>query len=125
MSRHKSAKSVPIRPYLSANKDCREGRFIQVGNSLLLSKKFQALKGKAQILYFALAMEAGGQLVVKLSHGGAERKYGIAPTTYDRSVKELIAAGFLEQVLDDDQSQFATNVFRFSTSWKEASRNRE
>ena len=118
MSRHKSAKSVPIRPYLSANKDCREGRFIQVGNSLLLSKKFQALKGKAQILYFALAMEAGGQLVVKLSHGAAGRKYGIAPTTYDRAIKELIAAGFIEQIIDDDRAQFKSNEFRFLLTWK-------
>lgn len=105
--------------------DCIEGRFIQIGNSLLLSKKYQALSGKTQSLYFALAMEAGGKPIVELSHGAAERKYGIVRSTYDRAIKELVATGFFEQVIGEDRSQFATNVFRFSLAWKKNSRNGE
>ena len=116
--RYKSAKNVPIRPWLSAREDCREGRFIQVGNSLLLSKRFQALKANSRLLYIALAMESGGQPQVTLSHGGAERKYGISRSTYDRAVKELIEAGFIKQELDEFRSQFRTNEFSFINTWK-------
>ena len=120
MSRRKSAKNVPISPWLSAREDCREGRFIQVGNSLLLSKTFQALPAKTQSVYFALAMEAGGKQSVRFSHGDAERKYGIAPTTYDRSIKELDATGFVRQELDEFRSQYRKNEFVFINDWKKS-----
>ena len=119
MSRRKSAKNVPIPGWLSANLDCKEGRFIQVGNSLLLSEDFQALKPTTQNLYLCLAMESGGRPVVKLSHSAALRKYGMPHTTYDRAVKELVAKGFIERVNDEEYSQFRTNEFRFSTVWKQ------
>ena len=123
MGRHKSAKNVPIVAWLSAKADCREGRFIQVGNSLLLSGAFHKLNPKTQMLYLALAMESGGKQSVKLSHGSAKSKYGISPTTYDRAIKQLIAEGYITQVIDEDRSQYATNQFRFANNWKENSRN--
>lgn len=59
--RHKAAKNVELRPWLPANKDCRDGRFIQVGNSLLLSDAFKRLKGSEHKTYFSLCMESGGK----------------------------------------------------------------
>lgn len=128
MPRRKSAKNIPICPWLSAKLDNREGRFIQIGNSLFLSHKnagseeegnaFLRLPAGTRFVYLALTLEAGGKSTVKFSHSAA-KKYGISPTTYDRSMKQLRDAGFVEQVLDENRSQFATNVFRFINQWKE------
>ena len=48
-------------PHLSAKADNKEKRFIQVGNSLLLSKQFHALSTGSRFLYFCMAMESGGR----------------------------------------------------------------
>lgn len=126
MPRRKSAKNTALLPWLSAKGDCREGRFIMVGNSLLLSRKdaskreqnaFLTVTPGTRVLYLALCMEAGGKNTVRFSHSAAQ-KYGISPTTYDRGIKQLCKAGLIEQVLDDQRSQFATNVFRFTSEWK-------
>ena len=50
-----------IVPALSAKVDNKEKRFIQVGNSLLLSKQFHALSTGSRFLYFCMAMESGGR----------------------------------------------------------------
>ena len=50
-----------IVPALSAKVDNKEKRFIQVGNSLLLSKQFHALSAGSRFLYFHMAMESGGR----------------------------------------------------------------
>ncbi len=42
MPRYKAAKNCEIKPWLSARSDCREGRFIQVGDSFLLSSALTA-----------------------------------------------------------------------------------
>ena len=76
MPRKKAAYQADIRPWLSARNDCREGRFLQIGNSLLLSRAFQNLTANARILYLALAMEAGGKRDVIISRSHAQ-KYGI------------------------------------------------
>lgn len=117
MARHKTAKNVTISPWLSAKQDCREGRFIQVGNSLLLSDSYQKLNAGARQLYLCMTMEAGGKPTVKFSHGAA-KKYGIAATTFDRAIKQLREAGFVDLIEDDNLYQFATNVYRFSSRWK-------
>ena len=82
MSKHKSARNVDIKPWLSGRTDCQEGRFIQVGNSLLLHPYFKALSGNEIKTYFALCMESGGKSTASLSSAGA-KKYGIAETVYE------------------------------------------
>ena len=47
-----------IVPALSAKVDNKEKRFIQVENSLLLSKQFHALSTGSRFLYFCMAMES-------------------------------------------------------------------
>ena len=117
MPRRKAAQHVKISFWMSARPDCQEGRFLQLGNSLTLSKKFQSLSPSVRWFYICLSMEAGGKPTVKLSHGGA-RKYGISHAGYDRAVTALCEAGFLEQVFDADLSRFKTNEFRFISKWK-------
>ena len=73
-------------PWLSVTPDGREKRFIQVGNSFLLSNTFKKLPGNAVKTYFALCMESGGKPTVTLSHAGAA-KYGIDDATFDRAIR--------------------------------------
>ena len=117
MARKKTAKNVLISPWLSGRLDCKEGRFIQVGNSLLLSEAFQKLTASARLTYFALALEGGGKKTVTFSHGAA-KKYGITPSTYDRTVKQLRDAGFIEVIGDPNLNQFKANEYRFCSRWK-------
>ena len=65
---------------------------MQVGNSLLLSEKFHKLSSGAQHLYFCMAMESGGKRDFLFPQASA-KKYGIAPSSFDRYKKELLAAG--------------------------------
>lgn len=126
MGRRKTARHVQIRPWLSARHDCEEGRFIQVGNTLLLSRKdadskeenaFLNLSTGARFLYLCMAMESGGRPCVTFSHGAA-KKYGIASSSFDRAIKSLIDAGFVTLEMDDDLAQFRANTYRFSNTWK-------
>lgn len=118
MGRRKSAQSVEIKPWLSANANNREGRFIQVGNSLLLDKEhFQQLSSNARLLYLYMSMESGGKREFRFTYSAA-KKYGLASTTFERAKKELQDAGYIERVYDEDYSQFKAAVYRFSLEWK-------
>ncbi|MDO4973292.1 MAG: hypothetical protein Q4E38_03675 [Eubacteriales bacterium] len=116
MPRHKAARNCEIRPWLSARVDCSEGRFLQVGNSLLLCEAFQRLSSGAQILYLEMSLEAGGrrEFVFPLS---AAKKYGVPPRSFRRYVDELIQAGFIEKTSLKNLRQ--PNEYCFSFRWKE------
>lgn len=115
MPRKKAAKNCTVLPWLSAKADCSEGRFLQIGNSLLLSKHFQGLPAGAQILYLAMGLESGGrrEFVFPLS---AAKKYGFAPRSFRRYVEELVIAGFLDKTSLANLRQ--PNEYRFSFKWK-------
>jgi len=104
-------KRSALLPWLSARPDGKDGRFIQVGNSLLLSKRFQSLSRGAQHLYLCMAMESGGrrEFIFPLS---AAKKYGISPSGLRRYSSELTQFGFLSFV--SMKSLRAPNVYRFS-----------
>ncbi len=119
MPRRKVAKNIELKPWLSGNRDSRDGRFIQIGNSLLLSKTFNKLSGNAIKTYFALCMESGGKPTASLSRASAEKKYGINEATFERSIKALIAAGFIACDFDDNPHKFKANVYRFQMGWKQ------
>ena len=118
MARHKAAKNVALLPWLSGNQDCRDGRFIQVGNSLLLSDTFKKLKGNEYKTYFSLCMEAGGKPTVTLSRSRAEKMYGIDDATFVRSIEALKKKGLISCEFDDNPYKYKANVYRFTTSWK-------
>ena len=122
MARRKAAKNCALSPWLSAKGDCREGRFIQVGNSLLLSTRFQVLSAGAKHLYLCMAMEAGGRRSFKLPHSAAAKKYGVPSRSFDRYVAELVSAGFIKK--DSGKTTRTPNEYLFLLDWKgQASQN--
>lgn len=110
-------KARPLLPWLSTKSDFKDRRFVQVGNSLLLDKNFQALSAGARWLYICLADESGGEREVKFPHGAA-RKYGFAASSFDRYIKELREKGFVELTGGVGYGRFKANVYRFSFEWK-------
>jgi hypothetical protein len=116
--RPKSAYNVEIKPWASARMDNKEGRFIQIGNSLLLDENFKKLGYSAKNLYPCMIMESGGRREFKFTHGAA-KKYGISKSTFERSWRELEKAGFIERVYKNDFG-FAPCEFRFCLDWKGA-----
>lgn len=120
--RRKSAQNCTVLPWLSAKGDGKEGRFIQCGNSLFLSKSFQALSTGARWLFLSMAMEAGGKREFTFKHSSA-KKYGISSTSYDRFLKELKDGKFIEKVEDESLAQYAPGRYRFLLGWKELVQN--
>ena len=116
MSGYKKVKTGLV-PWLSAKADGREKRFIQVGNTLLLSQKFQSLGAGARQLYFCMAMESGGRRQFIFPQSAA-KKYGITPSSLRRHVKELEDAGFL--IVHSLQNLRLPNEYEFSLRWKES-----
>lgn len=77
MSKRKHGPTIV--PALSAKVDNKEKRFIQVGNSLLLSKQFHALSTGSRFLYFCMAMESDGRKNFILSQKDAKMAHGVNP----------------------------------------------
>lgn len=109
--RRRNARNCIIVPWLSARKDNREGRFVQLGNSLLLSPAYQALTGTAKLLLLTMAMESAGHSTVVYTHGTA-RKYGIPGSSYDRAINDLRAAGMVELLGEPPLPQYKPNCYR-------------
>ena len=104
-------------PWLSARLDNKEGRFIQIGNSFLLSKEVQDLSPGARLMYLAMAMESAGKREFTFSRSTAQ-KFGISETTAARYIKELSSSGFIEMVSCGRFARVA-NVYSFSMNWKQ------
>lgn len=62
---------------MSAAPDCRETRFVQIGDTLLHNERFKALSPGAFKLYVCCSMEAAGRINFQIPASKAE-KYGIA-----------------------------------------------
>ena len=114
MSKRRSG--VTIKSWMSARSDCKEGRFIQVGNSLLLSPRFQGLSPGARFLYLCMAMESGGKRDFTFPLSSA-KKYGIAKNSFSRYIKELRDNGFI--VVQSMANLRKPNEYAFSFTWKE------
>lgn len=115
MSRKKAAQHCEIKPWLSARADNKEGRFLQVGNSLLLSRNFQRLKLASQRCYFCMALEAGGQKCFKFPLSAA-KKYNISSSTLRRCAEELEKAGFIK--IESNANIRKPNQYEFIFDWK-------
>lgn len=115
--RHRSAQGCTILPWLSARCDGKEGRFIQCGNSLFLSKTFQSLSPGARWLYLGMAMESAGKRNFTFKHSSA-KKYGVPSSSYDRFLRELKDGGFIEKIEDENLAQYAPGQYRFTLDWK-------
>lgn len=115
MEETKSKVRSTLVPWLSARESCKEGRFIQVGNSLLLSKEFQGLNSGAQITYLAMCMESSGNRDFIFPRGAA-KKYGICGSSFCRYVDELVDKGFVKR--ESGKKQRKPNRYSFSFGWK-------
>jgi len=112
----KAAEQIEMLPWLSAAVQFRERRFIQVGTSLLHSKRFQALSIGARYLLFCMAMDAGKNMIFEFPKGSGMR-YGIPYASHSRYIAELIEHKFL--VLKQSGRQtFHKNVYAFCLDWK-------
>ena len=118
MPRHKAAQNCKVPFWMSARQDCKEGRFVQVGNSLLLSEAFQKLSMGARNLYLCMAMESGGKRAFTFPQS-AGKKYGFPPRSMRRYQQELLDAGFVEL---ESSGRFTRekNAYLFSTQWRPA-----
>ena len=120
MSHRKQKPIADIKPWLSAEKNCVEGRFIQVGNSLMLSKPIQVLTANARWLMICMAMESGRSRRFVFTHSTAE-KYGLSASTFDEAKKQLLQIGYIKIVNNEDYNQYKANEFEFISDWKDLS----
>jgi hypothetical protein len=116
MSKYKAKPTIV--PWLSGKADNQERRFIQIGNHLLLSKRFQQLGAGAKHLYFCMAMESGGRRSFLFPQTAA-LKYGIAPSSLRRYIRELEAGQFLKVYSMKNLRQ--PNRYEFDLGWKQIS----
>ena len=116
MPKHKAAKQVEIKAWLSANQDCREGRFVQLGNSFLFSEKVKTLSCGAFHLFLCMAMESGGRREFKFPKSSAS-KYGIPHRSFLRRLLELVESGFI-MCKQNNRNIRQENVYAFCFDWK-------
>lgn len=114
MSKKYKAK-VELVPWMSANPDNTEKRFIQVGNTLLFHKTFQSLGAGSKMLYFCMAMESGGKRRFIFPQAAA-KKYDITPSSLRRHVDELEAKGFIKVYSGKPTRE--PNRYEFCSTWK-------
>ena len=117
MPSKRAAQNCKIPFWLSARPNCKEGRFVQVGNSLLLSEAFHALSTGARCLYLDAAMESGGRPSFTFPQSAA-KKYGLSPRSMRRHIQELINAGFIKVEASGRWTR-EDNRYAFSMRWKE------
>ena len=113
MGTRKRKDTIPF--WMSAKTDCKETRFIQCGNTLLLSKAFHRLSSGARFMYFCMAMESAGRREFTFPQKAA-KKYGIPPASMRRHIDELVAGGYIEKQSMANLRQ--PNEYRFSMAWK-------
>ena len=118
MPRYRSKQPLP--PWVTATPDGREGRFIQLGNTLLLSKTFLALNGNAQLLYIRMVNEAGGHREFTFTAGDA-RIYKMSKSGFAKSLDELKEKNFIE-CAENNANLRKANVYRFCDGWKSVGR---
>lgn len=124
MPRRKAAQKCNILPWLSRRQNNTEGRFLQIGNSMFLSKKdgnraetnpFLCLSAGARWLYQCMALEAGGHRTFEFTRTTAE-KYGICNSSLRRNEAELVKAGFIQR--DSGKLVRQPNRYEFCFDWK-------
>lgn len=104
-----------LQPWLTEKVDCNEKRFVQVGNSLLLSPCFQDLSAGARYCYLCMTMEAGPRREFRLPKSAA-KKYGIPHSSLCRYIRELEDGGWID--VRSMKSLRKPNEYRFCLTWK-------
>lgn len=124
MPRRKAAENCPLKPWESARRDCKEKRFIQVGNSMLLPKysedkkqvnPFYDLKTGEKYLYFCMCLESGGRRDFRFPLSSA-KKYGISNGSFRTYLETLISKGFIKR--ESGKTTREANNYSFMFDWK-------
>ena len=124
MPRRKAAENCPLKPWESARRDCKEKRFFQLGNSMLLPKyaedkkqinPFYELKTGEKYLYLCMVMEAGGKREFQFPLSSA-KKYGIPNGSFRSYVETLIDKKFIAR--ESGRTTREPNIFSFRLDWK-------
>lgn len=124
MPKRKAAENCPLKPWESARRDCRERRFVQIGNSMLLPKysedkkqinPFYDLKTGEKYLYFCMVMEAGGRRDFRFPLSSA-KKYGISNGSFRTYVETLIDKKLITR--QSGKNTREANNYSFSSGWK-------
>lgn len=113
----KERKPAPFKYWASAEKNCIEKKFNQIGASMYRDKRIQALKPKTFLVYQCCMLESAGQESFKLPADAALRDYGISHGTFQRAMKELREAGFIEIVASGKNLSGPTE-YKFSRVWR-------
>jgi hypothetical protein len=117
MGRKKSAQNCDILAWASAKLDCKEGRFIQLGNSFLLSPAVHDLSGTAFRLYVYMLVESGGKKEFKFPRQVMIKKYGLSVSSARNAIQELIEKGFIK-ITASGRTTREANEYEFCLTWK-------
>ena len=113
MSKHRAYPTIVY--WMSAKKDCKEKRFLQVGNSLIFSPKIQKLSYGARWLYICMAMEAAGHADYCFPLASA-RRCGFPASSFRRYIKELQKGEFIQVKSLKNLRQ--PNEYHFDPAWR-------
>lgn len=94
-----------------------ERRFVQVGHSMYTDRRVQSLSYSARWVLQCCADMSAGQESFKLPADAALRDYGISHGTFQRAMKELREAGFIEIVASGKNLSGPTE-YKFSRVWR-------
>ena len=117
MPRRKAATNCKISPWLSARPDNKERRFIQVGDTFLLSDRVKELNNGAFRLYVCMAMEAGMNTVFTFPASSAKKCGFTSNNGFELAKKELIEAGFI-RIKSSGKCTREKNIYEFCYDWK-------
>lgn len=106
-----------IKRWLTASANQKEGRFIQVGDTLVHNKRFISLTVGARYFYLLAAMEAAGERNFQFPASRMEA-LGIPVRTGRRHLQELEAAGFIE-IIRSGKNTRTENDYQFCFRWLE------
>jgi len=92
-----------------------DGRFLQIGNSLLFADQVKQLPGEALRLYMAMMNEAAGHKQFEFTQARA-KQYGMSTTAFHKNVKLLEQRKFIK--IDSGWNTRTPNRYEFIFDWK-------
>ncbi|MEA4899568.1 MAG: hypothetical protein VB115_15165 [Christensenellaceae bacterium] len=106
---------TPFNPWETTRASGIEKRYVRFGNSQMLHSAMSKLSHPAYRVYMNMRLEAGGEQGFIFPR--AKYKDWMVPDVFNRAVKELVRAGFIE-VHEHNAHRRKPNVYRFTEGWK-------